>query len=124
MTRSLSTRTAWVIFIVLVVLLVAGTTMPARLKTGIESHMWHVLPWSALAHFTLFMLIGLCPVYGKGRAAVLRTVSIGLALAIMTESLQALVPGRSPQVRDVLIDLCGTTLALVMQQVARSSKLS
>ena len=122
MTRSLFTRTAWVLFIVLVLLLVIGTTMPADVKNGIESHMWHVLPWSALAHFTLFMLIGLCPVYGNGRAAVLRTVSIGLALAVMTESLQALVPGRSPQVRDVFIDLSGTVTALVLLRLAAAKQ--
>ena len=114
MTRPLSTRTAWFFFIVLVALLIAGTTMPFAVKSGIESHMWRGVPWSALAHFTLFTLIGLCPVYGKGRAAVWRTILVGVGLAVLTELLQSLVPGRHPQLRDVCIDLGGTGFALLL----------
>jgi VanZ family protein len=118
-TRSLSTRTAWFIFILLVALLIAGTTMPSDLMNEIESQMWRKLPWAKLAHYTLFALIGMCPVYGTGRAAVWRTILVGVGLAVLTELLQSLVPGRHPQLRDVGIDLGGTGLALLLGWLRR-----
>jgi hypothetical protein len=117
MTRSISRRTAWFIFVVLVLLLIAGTTMPLAVKSGIERHMWRGVPWSAFAHCTLFALICLCPVYGNGRAGVVRAVMVAVALALLTETLQRFVPGRNPQVRDVFIDLAGTTIALLLRTV-------
>jgi VanZ family protein len=113
----LTRRTAWIVFIVLVLLLVAGTTMPNELKTEIEDQMWSKLPWSALAHYILFALIGLCPVYGTGRAAAWRTIGVAVLLATLTELLQSLVPGRHPQFRDVGIDLGGTATALLMYRM-------
>jgi hypothetical protein len=113
----ISRRTAWIIFIVLVLLLVAGTTMPNELKAEIEGRMWRELPWSALAHYTLFTLIGLCPVYGTGRAAAWRIIVVAVGLAALTELLQSLVPGRHPQLRDVLIDLGGTATALFLRKL-------
>lgn len=88
--------------------------MPNDLKAKIEGRMWRDLPWSALAHYTLFTLIGLCPVYGTGRFAAWRMLSVAVVLAGLTELLQSLVPGRHPQVRDVLIDLAGTATALLL----------
>lgn len=117
MKLQLPTRTAWIIFIVLVLLLVAGTTMPAGLKAGIEDRMWHQLPWSKLAHYTLFAMIGLCPVYGTGRAAAWRIIVVAVGLAALTELLQSLVPGRHPQLRDVLLDLSGTATALLLRKL-------
>lgn len=113
----LTRRTAWIVFIVLVLLLIAGTTMPYELKAGIEGRMWRKVPWSALAHFTLFTMIGLCPVYGSGRSAVWRIVGVALGLAFLTELLQSLVPGRHPQLRDVAIDLSGTATALLLRKL-------
>lgn len=117
MTLRLSTRTAWTLFIVLVLLLVAGTTMPSALMAGIQDRMWDQLPWAKLAHFTLFALIGLCPVYGTGPAAVWRIILVAVALAALTEMLQSLVPGRHPQVRDIVIDLSGTATALLLHRL-------
>ena len=112
MTQPISKRNAWIVFCVLVAVLLAGTTMPAALKNEIEGQMWRRLPWSMLAHYTLFTLIALCPVYGFGRAAVWRTLAVALFLAVLTETLQSFVPGRVPTLRDVCIDLGGTMTAL------------
>lgn len=98
-------------------LLVAGTTMPYELKANIEGRMWRKLPWSALAHFTLFTLIGLCPIYGTGRTAVWRTIGVAVFLAALTELLQSLVPGRHPQLSDVAVDLSGTATALLLYRM-------
>ncbi|MEJ5990746.1 VanZ family protein [Ramlibacter sp. PS3R-8] len=117
MKRQISKRTAWTVFIVLVLLLVAGTTMPNALKAEIEGRMWRELPWSALAHYTLFTLIGLCPVYGTGRTAMWRSIAVAGLLAVLTELLQSLVPGRHPQLRDVLIDLSGTATAMFLHKL-------
>jgi hypothetical protein len=114
----LSRRAAWIIFIVLVLLLIAGTTMPASLKAGIEGHMSRQVPWGALAHYTLFMLIGMCPVYGNGRAAIWRAIALALTLALTTEMLQSLVPGRHPQLKDAAIDLAGTATALILRRLS------
>lgn len=113
----LSRRRSWTTFVVLVVLLVAGTTMPVAVKAEIESHIWRNVPWSALAHYTLFALIAMCPVYGSGRAAPWKTVAVALTLAVMTELLQSLVPGRHPQLKDAAIDLAGTATALLLRNM-------
>jgi VanZ family protein len=113
----LSRRTAWIIFVILVLLLLGGTTMPSGLKSEIEGHMWEDVPWGALAHYTLFALIALCPVYGTGRSAAWRIVLLAVVLAVATELLQSLVPGRHPQSRDVLIDLAGTATALFLRKL-------
>ncbi|MCE3271472.1 MAG: hypothetical protein K0S57_1869 [Ramlibacter sp.] len=91
--------------------------MPNELKADIEGLMWRKLPWSALAHYALFTLIGLCPVYGSGRWAVWRIIVVAVGLAALTELLQSLVPGRHPQLRDVAIDLGGTATALFLRKL-------
>ena len=114
MKLQISRRTAWTLFIVLVLLLVAGTTMPSAVKVSIEGRMWQPLPWSKLAHYTLFTLIGLCPVYGAGSTAAWRILLVGLLLAVLTELMQTFVPGRQPHLRDVLVDMGGTSTALLL----------
>jgi VanZ family protein len=120
----LSRRAAWIIFAILVLLLVAGTTMPNELKAEIEGRMWRKLPWSALAHYTLFMLLGMCPVYGNGRAAALRTIGVAVMLAVITETLQSVVPGRHPQMKDMAIDIAGTATALFLRRVLPPVRIS
>lgn len=107
----------WVSFAVLVVLLFMGTLMPGSLKAEIESHLWSELPWSSLAHFAAFSAIAALPVYGNGRAGVWRTFLFAVLLAVTTELLQSLVPGRHPLLRDALIDLAGTTAGLTLRSL-------
>lgn len=87
--------------------------MPGDMHSAIESRMWPALPWSALAHFTLFALIAAFPVYGQGRAATLRAIALALLLAAVTELAQSFVPGRHPMLRDAAIDLAGTAFGLM-----------
>jgi len=107
----------WPLFFTLLVLLFIGTLMPGSLKAEVESHFWHALPWSALAHFTLFAAMSMLPVYGSGQAGAWRAVVLGALLAVMTESMQSLVPGRYPLLRDGLIDLAGTFAGLALRGV-------
>ena len=107
-------RARHVVFGVLVLALVVGTTIPGDMKAGIEGQMWSGIPWSALAHYSLFALIAICPVYGAGWKGRLRAIAIAAVLAITTEVLQNWVPGRHPTVRDTLIDLAGSVTGLVI----------
>jgi VanZ family protein len=105
----------WRLFFGLLLLLFVGTLMPGDLKAEVESHFWHALSWSAMAHFVLFAAIASVPVYGSGQAGAWRAVLLAVLLAATTESLQSLVPGRHPMVRDVLIDLAGALMGLALR---------
>lgn len=100
----------------LVLLLLTGVLLPGELKADIEGSLWNDFPWSAAAHFSLFATIAAFPVYGLGRKGIWRALLLALLLGAFTELAQSLVPGRHPMVRDVLIDLSGTTLGLFLQQ--------
>ena len=113
-------RHARVLFVGLLILLYAGTLMPGSAKAAIESHMWGVIPWSGLAHFSLFAAIAALPVYGRMRAAPWLALAIALFLAATTEGLQSFVPGRHPLLRDVGIDLSGTLLGLLTARFFKS----
>ncbi|TWO72284.1 VanZ family protein [Caenimonas sedimenti] len=105
----------------LIAALLAGTAMPGDLKAEIEGQLWQTIPWSATAHFVLFALIALCPVYGRGAWTVMRIFALALLLAMVTELLQSLIPGRHPLVRDVFIDLSGTCIGVLLRTVMQSS---
>ena len=124
MNLQISRRTAWTIFVVLVLLLLAGTTMPSEVKASLENRIWRKVPWGGLAHYTLFALIAMCPVYGGGTSGVWRAICVGVVLAALTESLQSLVPGRNPQFKDVAIDLGGTATALLLRKMLPPARIS
>jgi len=98
-------------------MLLVGTTIPGSLKAAIEGQLWSPWPWSASAHFVLFALIAAFQAYGQNRWAVARALVLGVGLAVLTEQLQRLVPGRHPLLRDGLIDLTGTVTGLLMARV-------
>ena len=103
-------------FAALLLALLVGVLLPGDLKADIEGSLWDDFPWSAAAHFGLFATIAAFPVYGLGRGGLWRALLLAVLLAVFTELAQSLIPGRHPMVRDVLIDLCGTTLGLFFQQ--------
>src|SRR5437868_13366034 len=109
--HSYAALTGWVL------VLFAGTLMPGSLKTGIEQQMWHVLPWSAMAHLVLFGVIAAQPAFGRGWGAVARALLLAAVLACTTELLQTWVPGRHPRLQDVGIDLAGALVGLALRQV-------
>ena len=90
----------WPLFTCLVLLLFVGTLMPGSLKAQIESTLWGAIPWSGLAHFSLFAAMATLSVYGNGRAGVWRAVLVAMLFAGATELLQSLVPGRHPLMHD------------------------
>ena len=69
------------------------------------------------AHFTIYALLGaLCvlPVsaYFRGRSAALLSLGIAWLYAVTDEIHQYFVPGRSCEIRDILIDWAGTALGV------------
>ena len=72
------------------------------------------------AHFLEFCLLGclLCWLFGMLRkkqwAFVLPSLGIGCLTACIDETLQCFVPGRSPEWKDVGIDLAGVSLAVAL----------
>jgi hypothetical protein len=107
-------------FAVVIVLLLVGTTIPGSLKADIEGQLWTGWPWSSTAHFVLFAVIAALPVYGPGRWGAIRALALAAFLAVLTECLQSLVPGRHPMLRDGLIDLAGTAAGLMIAAAIRS----
>jgi VanZ family protein len=96
-----------------IVLLIAGTTMPGAVKSEIQAQLWSGWPWSATAHFVLFAAIVAFPVYGQDRWWVWRALAVAVLLAVLTECLQSLVPGRYMRLRDGLIDLAGAASGML-----------
>jgi len=80
-----------------------------------------------LGHFSEFLLLGLVAtttvcIGRKGLARILPTsLYIGLAVAVVDETIQYCSPGRSPQVSDILIDYsgfcCGLLIALSIRKL-------
>lgn len=81
-----------------------------------------------VGHFLLFSLCGFfntwsllltmemrrkLPIYG-----IVFSVILGLAVAIISESLQLLAQGRSGEMTDVLIDICGYAVGLIIIYIA------
>jgi VanZ family protein len=72
----------------------------------------------------LFAVIAALPVYGPDRWGAIRALALAIFLAILTECLQSLVPGRHPMLRDGLIDLAGTAAGLAIAAAIRSQRKS
>lgn len=67
------------------------------------------------AHFIAYAILGILVYFAyRGRYAVLFTLSICLLFAISDEIHQLFIPGRSGEVRDVLIDLSGAVFGVLI----------
>lgn len=91
--------------------------------TGLPEELWHTLV-RKLAHMTEFALLGilwsLAVSPGAKTTPHVRWIQRGWALmiclgaALIDESIQRFVPGRSGELRDVCIDLLGGTLGVLV----------
>jgi len=71
------------------------------------------------AHFTIYLILGFCVsgIYKKNKFKSIHTpltVTICMLYACSDEFHQSFSPGRSPQIRDVLIDTCGSFTGLII----------
>ncbi len=69
-----------------------------------------------LAHFTEFAALGMTLTWLFGMLRKNRNLPLllGTAAACIDETIQAFVPGRSPGIRDVLIDSCGVLAGILL----------
>ncbi len=69
-----------------------------------------------LAHFTEFAALGMTLTWLLGMLRKNRNLPLllGTAAACIDETIQAFVPGRSPGLRDVLIDSCGVLAGILL----------
>lgn len=69
-----------------------------------------------MAHFTEFTALGLCLcwLFGMLGKGTLQPFLCGMAAACVDESIQILIPGRGPSVRDVCIDSGGVLLGVIL----------
>ncbi len=76
-----------------------------------------------LAHFVIYMLIGLCSYYSVGvflekvRHKALFTCGICFVCAAADEIHQLFVPGRDAKISDVFIDLLGAVIGMIILRV-------
>lgn len=66
------------------------------------------------AHFTNYLILGVLVTLSGGRRKPLRLLILGLLAAVFDETHQVFVPGRSGELRDVLIDLAGFAVGMVL----------
>lgn len=84
-------------------------------------------PWDKLAHLTLFgglAALAWIALGARGAGAHLGAIAIAVAIGLLDESVQSLLPGRSVDVVDVAADVGGaalTVLLLVALRARRSS---
>ena len=80
------------------------------------------------AHFTEYMILGMSLfvtvrefIPDEERVAAVQIVSwsIGALYAVTDESHQSFVPGRSCEIRDILIDSCGVTAGVLIMNAIR-----
>ena len=66
------------------------------------------------AHFTNYLILGVLVTLSGGRRKPLRLLILGLLAAVFDETHQVFVPGRSGELRDVLIDLAGFAAGMIL----------
>lgn len=77
-----------------------------------------------IAHFTEFAALGLllCWLFGMLRKKEYWPILLGVAAACIDETIQILVPGRGPGLRDVLIDSCGVLMGVILLTLGHNLK--
>lgn len=94
------------------------SSVVAEVRNGIRWIGWPIdwfemnLPYVSVTHFLSFILIGLSAHLAFPRASFPKLVGLLLVFAVLTESLQLLVPGRNPGVADFIADVLGIVIGL------------
>ena len=86
-----------------------------------------VKPIRKLAHFTIYMMLGIAvmnymntyKMYNKRR--IILTIIVGMLYATSDEIHQFFVPGRSAEVRDVCIDTLGVICGVIIATVVKNT---
>lgn len=81
-------------------------------------------PIRKLAHFTIYMILGILVTitlkeYNINKNIILISILICMLYAISDEIHQIFISGRSGEIKDVIIDTCGSTLGIILNKKIR-----
>lgn len=111
-TSQLLTRTRLALGL-MVLLVLAGTLMPGSLKHQLLSPFPAQLHVDKLGHMLGFLAMAFVAARARFRkVSGWQVIALALALAAFTELCQNFIPGRTPRVADVFIDLAGACLGV------------
>lgn len=109
----MSSRAARLLTAVLLVLVLIGTLMPGPAKQSLLSHFSPGLHLDKLGHALGFFAMAFFASRSRiPRARPWHLVLFAAGLGSLTELCQNFIPGRTPLVTDVLIDVCGALAGL------------
>ena len=110
----MSPRLAWSLFSLHILALFVGTQMPNAWRNGVEQSLPVPFSLSSWAHFVVFCGMSLLLMMRPLAYTARRVFLLALVLALMTEALQFFAVDRHPRLRDVGIDMAGTSLAVTI----------
>lgn len=118
--RLASRSSAMVLLLVLLVSLFVGTLMPGAWRD--EAFRITHLPWqlTKVAHFVLFACVAAVARLPPLALPVWMICLSTLVLALLTEGLQYLASNRNPSWQDLVIDMAGAALGLLLAGLAAS----
>jgi len=130
-TRRFFNKQSLLVLIVLMAVL-GGVLMPVNIKHSFGeffSWLYPVLQNEAgffrLGHFLIFMLLSITAFSRDKPSCVVRERLVLLILfALVTEVLQLLVDGRSFKIMDIIVDISGISLALILTQLWACRKMT
>lgn len=106
----MSQRLSWWLLGVQLLALLVGTQMPGAWRSGVMDALHAPSFLSSLAHLVLFAGMAAVAVAKPLHWSVLRTATVALTLALLTEALQFFALDRHPRLQDVGIDMAGALL--------------
>ena len=107
-------RLAWSLFGLHILALLVGTQMPNAWRSGVEQGLHVPFSLSSWAHFAVFCGMSLLLMMRPLACPAGWVMLLALTLALLTEALQFFAIDRHPRLRDVGIDMAGTTLAVLI----------
>lgn len=109
----------WALFFLLIILV--GTLMPAAWRDGIIAPFPYGLILQKAGHVVAFAGAAFLALRSAfWRVQTWHVFCLGLSLAVATEVMQMLVRGRSPSTRDLLLDLGGICLGVVLARFTKN----
>ena len=108
----MSQRFSWWLLGIQLAVLFVGTQMPGAWRSSVIEVTHAPLVLSSLAHLVLFAGMAAVAVAKPLHWSVLRTATVALTLALLTEALQFFALDRHPRLQDVGIDMAGALLGV------------
>lgn len=137
-------RTLFILGILMILLIWTNSLLPANLSGSqsgfvtniihqvisflnieVETDLLHLII-RKIAHFTEFFILGVIWISYFNKTSLnqklLKTMTLGFSVAVTDEVIQIFVPGRVFAVTDILIDLLGVTLGILLMTIISKIK--